>query len=115
MMRGRLSGIEELPPKADAIVAWAIEQVQKRQLTQLAIVERVNAELDRLGIDARISRSGFNRWVTRCLAEGFPPRRAATDPVCCPACGAPLDISLKAAAKTDSAKRVEGAFNQPDR
>jgi len=70
--RGRLSGIEQLPPEADAIVALAAAALQDRERTQLDIYEEFFNGLTALKREHRgelefviPSFSAFNRYSIR--------------------------------------------------
>lgn len=66
--RGRLSGIELLPPEATPIIAWAAEELRDRDRTQTDIYQEFCAKLDALQREHRgeldfaiPSFSAFNR------------------------------------------------------
>lgn len=70
--RGRLSGIELLPPEATPIIAEAADDLRKRERTQLEIYEEFYAKLEKLKRDHRgeldfpiPSFSAFNRYSIR--------------------------------------------------
>lgn len=70
--RGRLSGIELLPPEADGIVAWAAEALRDRDRTQLDIYQEFHGKLQALMAESRgelefaiPSFSAFNRYSLR--------------------------------------------------
>jgi len=70
--RGRLSGIEQLPPECDEIVAWAAQALQDRERTQLDIYEEFFNRLNALKREHRgelefaiPSFSAFNRYSIR--------------------------------------------------
>ncbi|TFF20527.1 DUF3486 family protein [Jiella endophytica] len=65
--RGRLSSIDLLPPEADPIVQWAVEELQARERTQADILFEMNDRLEAIGCEA-ISSSAFNRYSTRLAA-----------------------------------------------
>lgn len=65
--RGRLSSIDLLPPEADPIVQWAVEELQARERTQADILFEMNDQLEAIGCE-RISTSAFNRYSTRLAA-----------------------------------------------
>ncbi len=80
--RGRLSGIELLPPEADEAVAWAAAELRGRDRTQLDIYGEFVGKLEALMAESRgelefaiPSFSAFNRYsiklstVTRRLEE----------------------------------------------
>lgn len=46
--RGRLSGIELLPAEATPIIAWACDELRKRERTQLDIYQEFHAQLEQL-------------------------------------------------------------------
>lgn len=78
--RGRLTDIETLPPRFNAVVARAWHRVVDRQGTQLAILEELNAALVAGGART-MSQSGFNRWATRVVQGQIPcPVAYETDP-----------------------------------
>ena len=58
--RGRLSSIDLLPPDADAIVAWAFQELKARERLQKDIHEEFNQQLAEVGAGP-ISMSAFNR------------------------------------------------------
>ncbi len=67
--RGRLSGIEMLPEACAPVVAWAAEELQKRERTQTEIYEEFVIELEKLHQEYRgelefniPSFSAFNRY-----------------------------------------------------
>lgn len=62
--RGRLSNIDLLPEEADAVVAWANEQLRERALPQTVIFTEFNERLADLGIET-ISKSSFSRYAVR--------------------------------------------------
>lgn len=62
--RGRLSSIDVLPEDADAIIAWAVEALRERKMTQAQILDEVNWRLRELGV-AEIKKSSFSRWAVR--------------------------------------------------
>lgn len=64
--RGRLSTIDMLPAEADEAVAWALEALRERKLTQTEILLQFNARLAALEppVDP-VSKSAFNRWSLR--------------------------------------------------
>lgn len=72
--RGRLSSIDLLPAEADPHIQWAAEELLKRDLTQVEILQGFNARLAEIGCDP-VSKSAFNRYsmqkaaATRALAE----------------------------------------------
>ncbi|WP_054310016.1 DUF3486 family protein [Mesorhizobium sp. 1M-11] len=73
--RGRLSGIEQLPPEADHIVAQAAQALQDRERTQLDIYEEFFNALNALKREHRgeleftvPSFSAFNRYSIRLSA-----------------------------------------------
>ncbi|MBB4302339.1 Skp family chaperone for outer membrane proteins [Rhodobium orientis] len=64
--RGRLSSIDLLPPEADPIVAWAMQELRARDRTQEDIRVEFNERLEKLALDhglaiEPISRSAFHR------------------------------------------------------
>lgn len=70
--RGRLSGVELLPPEADGIVAWAAAELAARDRTQTEIYAEFVARCEALlreyrgELDFRIpSFSAFNRYSMR--------------------------------------------------
>lgn len=70
--RGRLNGLEQLPPECDPIVAWANEQLRDRERTQQDIYEEFFSKLQELQrqhhgeLEFPIpSRSAFNRYSIR--------------------------------------------------
>ncbi len=70
--RGRLSGIELLPAAANAIIAWAAEELRKRDRTQLEIYQDFYAQLEELRREHRgelefdiPSFSAFNRHAIK--------------------------------------------------
>jgi hypothetical protein len=72
MGRGRLSGIELLPEACADIVAWAAEELQKRERTQTEIYEEFVGKLEALDQEYRgeleftiPSFSAFNRYSIR--------------------------------------------------
>jgi phytoene dehydrogenase-like protein len=72
MGRGRLSGIELLPEECAPIVAWAAEELQKRERTQTEIYDEFYGKMDALHqeyrgeLDSTIpSFSAFNRYSIR--------------------------------------------------
>ena len=58
--RGRLSSIDLLPPDADAIVAWAFQELKARERLQKDIHVEFNEKLAEIGAGP-ISMSAFNR------------------------------------------------------
>ncbi len=65
--RGRLSSIDLLPPEADPIVQWAVEELQANERTQADILFEMNDKLEAIGCET-ISSSAFNRYSTRLAA-----------------------------------------------
>lgn len=72
MGRGRLSGIELLPEECAPIVAWAAEELQKRERTQTEIYDEFYGKMDALHQEYRgeldftiPSFSAFNRYSIR--------------------------------------------------
>lgn len=68
--RGRLSGIERLPPEADGIVAWAADQLAARDRTQAEIYDEFVARCAALQAEtgtafAIPSSSAFYRYSMR--------------------------------------------------
>ena len=68
--RGQLSSIELLPPEAELIVAWAMQELRARKHTQLDILDEFNKRLRSLAVEIDrpiepISRSAFNRAAIR--------------------------------------------------
>lgn len=70
--RGRITGIEKLPPEADRIIAWASEELRDRDRTQQEIYEEFFAKLEELKAEHRgelefdiPSKSAFNRYSIR--------------------------------------------------
>ncbi len=70
--RGRLSGIELLPPEATPIIAWAAEHLRDRERTQLDIYQEFFAKLEELKREHRgelnfviPSFSAFNRHAIK--------------------------------------------------
>ncbi|CDP54055.1 hypothetical protein [Devosia sp. DBB001] len=70
--RGRLSGIERLPPECDEIITWAADQLKNRERTQQDIYEEFFGKLQALQAEfhgeldfAIPSRSAFNRFSIR--------------------------------------------------
>lgn len=70
--RGRLSGIELLPPECDAIIAWAAAELRDRDRTQTEIYEDFHRQLDELKREHRgeleftiPSFSAFNRYAIK--------------------------------------------------
>lgn len=70
--RGRLSGIELLPPEADPVVAWAAGALRDRDRTQLDIWQEFTRKLEALMAESRgelefpiPSFSAFNRYSIR--------------------------------------------------
>lgn len=102
--RGQLSKLNKLPPAADPAIAWAIEEARKDRLTQLEIMRGLNERLAAIGLPP-VARSSLNRWITKGLRDGFPPRASAsavsTAPadapafpaLRCPCCGADLVLT----------------------
>lgn len=67
-MRGRLSGIELLPPQASSIIAWANDELRDRDKPQTEIYQEFHAKLEALQREFRgeldfaiPSFSAFNR------------------------------------------------------
>lgn len=58
--RGQLSKIDMLPDCAQPAIAWANQELRKRERLQKDILEEFNSRLAELGIEP-ISSSGFNR------------------------------------------------------
>ncbi len=74
-MRGRLSGIEQLPEECSEIVAWAAQALQERDRSQTDIYEEFHARLEALQkefrgeLEFRIpSFSAFNRYSIKLAA-----------------------------------------------
>ncbi|OCP17448.1 MULTISPECIES: DUF3486 family protein [unclassified Ensifer] len=74
-MRGRLSGIEQLPEECSEIVAWAAQALQERDRSQTDIYQEFHARLEALQtefrgeLDFRIpSFSAFNRYSIKLAA-----------------------------------------------
>jgi hypothetical protein len=68
--RGRLSSIEMLPEHAEAEVAVALEQLAERKITQVEILDALNARLAALDPPVEpISKSAFNRFTLRFAAQ----------------------------------------------
>jgi len=72
MGRGRLSGIELLPEACADVVAWAAEELQKRERTQTEIYEEFVGKLEAIDQEYRgelefsiPSFSAFNRYSIR--------------------------------------------------
>lgn len=70
--RGRLNGIEQLPPECDSIIAWAATELNNRERTQQEIYEEFFSQLQALQVErhgelefAIPSRSAFNRYSIR--------------------------------------------------
>ncbi|SFZ85989.1 Protein of unknown function [Devosia enhydra] len=70
--RGRVSAIEQLPPEADPIIAWAADELRDRNKTQLEIYQEFFDKLQRLQAEHRgeldfaiPSKSAFNRYSIR--------------------------------------------------
>lgn len=70
--RGRLSGIELLPPEASPAIAWAAAELRNRDRTQLDIYQEFCAKLDQLQREHRgeldftiPSFSAFNRHAIK--------------------------------------------------
>ncbi|MCR9122991.1 MAG: DUF3486 family protein [Phyllobacteriaceae bacterium] len=59
--RGRLSTIDQLPDEAQPAIAWAVEELRKRERPQTEILAEFNEQLRQLGTDP-ISKSAFNRY-----------------------------------------------------
>lgn len=75
--RGRLSSVEQLPEHAEAAVARALELLAERKLTQVQILDDLNAELAALAPPvAAISASAFNRFSLRFSAQARRLREA---------------------------------------
>lgn len=73
--RGRLSSIELLPPEAQPIVDWALQELRARKHLQIDILDAFNVKLKRLSKDtgqeiAPISLSAFNRYSLRLARTG---------------------------------------------
>lgn len=66
--RGYLSEIERLPEECDEDIAWANEELRKRELPQTEILRQFNARLADRGIKG-ISRSAFGRYSMRVANE----------------------------------------------
>lgn len=75
--RGRLSSIDLLPPSAATIVAWANDELGKRNRTQVDILTEFNARLADIGCGP-ISASAFNRKSVR-LADYFRRKEQARE------------------------------------
>lgn len=67
--RGRLSSIDLLPDSADADVAWASEELDRRERLQKVILEEFNSRLADKGL-APISSSAFNRHSVKLARIG---------------------------------------------
>jgi len=70
--RGRLSSIELMPSECDAIIAWAAQELSKRDRTQVDIYAEFVAECEKLMADSRgelefriPAFSSFNRYAFR--------------------------------------------------
>lgn len=64
--RGRLSSVDLLPDHADEVIAWALDALRERDITQTAILVEFNARLTALDPPvAAISKSAFNRYSIR--------------------------------------------------
>lgn len=74
--RGRLSSIDTLPEWADEAKVWAFEQLKKRKLAQLDILEKFNARLRAAALlqgvtdPPQVSKSAFNRTALRLALLG---------------------------------------------
>ncbi len=73
--RGRLSSIDLMPPAADAIVAWAAQELANRDRTQLDIYQEFVTQCETLMAEHRgeiefavPSFSAFNRYALRLSA-----------------------------------------------
>lgn len=66
--RGYLSEIERLPEECDEDIAWANDELRKRELPQTEILRQFNARLADRGIKG-ISRSAFGRYSMRVANE----------------------------------------------
>lgn len=66
--RGYLSEIERLPDECDEDIAWANDELRKRELPQTEILRQFNARLADRGIKG-ISRSAFGRYSIRVANE----------------------------------------------
>lgn len=62
--RGRLSSIDMLPDAAEPDIVWALDQLQKRDKPQTAILNEFNGRLADRGV-ASVSKSAFSRWAIR--------------------------------------------------
>lgn len=100
-MATRLYTMNRLPAEADTAVAWVVAQVKTARLTQAETRAGLNERLSAIGIGP-VSQSSFNRWFNAGLRDGFPDRGAPAvsaiqqSSACCPSCGAPLSVSLRA-------------------
>lgn len=70
--RGRLNSIEQLPPEADPIIAWAADQLRDRERTQQDIYAEFFGKLQALQAEYHgeleftvPSKSAFNRYSIR--------------------------------------------------
>jgi hypothetical protein len=64
--RGRLSSIDLMPEEGQEDIAWAMEQLNARAMTQAQILEELNGRLIDKGLaDYIISKSAFNRRSMR--------------------------------------------------
>jgi len=88
-MTRRRNSVDLLPPRADAIRAWAIEALQSGRFSQLDVWNSLNRELAQLGL-REISHSAFGRWAKDGLECGFAAVRTPSAGRCCPTCGQPL-------------------------
>jgi len=90
--RGRISGIELLPPECDDVIAWAGNELQKRKLPQVAIYQKFSRKLEQIQTsqDGQLefaipSFSAFNRHsiqlavLTRRLNETMAIASAIAD------------------------------------
>ena len=73
--RGRLNSIEQLPPEADPIIAWAAEQLRDRERTQQDIYAEFFDKLQQLQAEYHgeleftvPSKSAFNRYSIKLAA-----------------------------------------------
>ena len=67
--RGQLSSIELLPDEADCAVAWAAEELNARERTQVDILTEFNERLAELNLGP-ISASAFGRHSMRLARLG---------------------------------------------
>lgn len=68
--RGRLSSLETLPEHAEPEVAWALEALAERKLTQVEILIQLNARLAALQPPVGpVSKSAFGRFTLRFSAQ----------------------------------------------